>query len=190
MRYARLGIPWFAGLCLAACAGAPDRFYTLSTLPEPAKAARPAPTLHVRLNVTVPSLVDRSEMVLNSSASGITIFDHERWAAPLADQVSQTLGLDMEERRRDLLVGDRRFDQASLPAVAVKVDIVRMSARSGGDASIEAHWRIVDAGAGMDRLGSATFSAPLAGDGFGAVARAYSETVSALADALVANLRP
>jgi uncharacterized lipoprotein YmbA len=175
-------------LCAAGCAGRPDHFYTLSTLPETQRVASAAPTVHVRLTVTVPVLVDRNEMIVSTSRNEISILDHERWAAPLSDLVSQTLARDIETRRGDVVVGDRRFDQENLRPVTLKVELVRMSANPGVRASIEAHWRIVDGKAGIDKIGSSNFDAPLGGTGYAAIAQAYSVAVSALADTLAAEL--
>lgn len=181
-----------AALCaclpLAACVSERDHFYTLQTLPEGERTAA-APTVHALLSVSVPSLVDRSEMVVNTSDTGIVVLDHERWVLPLSDQVSQTLARDIENRRSDVLIGDRGFDQAALPPVIIKVDIVRMLAQPHSRVRIEAHWRVVDESVGLDRIGSNSFEAPLAGEDYAAVAKAYSLTLSELADTLAALIR-
>ena len=174
---------------LAACASAPDHFYTLSTLPDTRRGTPPTPSVHVLLHVTVPPLVDRAEMVITTSQNGILVLDHERWAGPLSEQVSQTLARDIEQRRGDVLVGDRGFDQTASPPVTLRVDIVRMTALRGGLATLEAHWRIVDASVGLDQLGSEVFEAPAAGGGYTAVAQAYSEDLGALADRLAGSIR-
>jgi uncharacterized protein len=181
-------VGWWASLVLAGCASAPDHFYTLSPLPDTERGVLSTPIIHVLLGVTVPSLVDRAEMVIDTSKNGALILDHERWAVPLSDQVAQTLARDLERRRRDVLVGDRGFDQPHSPPVTIKVDIVRMSAQRGGRASIEARWRIVDASANVDEVGGDLFDAALDGDGYASVARAYSQTLSALAEKLAAAL--
>jgi uncharacterized lipoprotein YmbA len=183
----RIGL--WASLLAAACASSPDHFYTLNTLPDTARGPLSRPIIHVLLSVTVPALVDRAEMVVTTSRNGILVLDHERWAVPLSEQVSQTLARDIEKRRGDILIGDRGFDQAASAPVTMKVDIVRMSAQRGGQASIEAHWRIVDAKAGVDEIGSAAFEAPLGGEGYASVAQAYSQTLSALADRLAEDVR-
>jgi hypothetical protein len=178
-----------AVVLLAGCAAAPDHFYTLNTLPDAAGGAAAAPQArHAHLSVTIPSIVDRSEMVLTTSRNGISIPDHERWGAPLSDQVANTLARDIERRRTDLLIGDRRFDQSSTAPVSIKVDIVQMTAARGGDARIEAHWRIVDANAGVDLLGGDSFASRVDGQGYAAVAQAYSEVLRALAAALAADV--
>ena len=179
---------WLVFLLLAACASRPDRFYTLNTLPNTERGPLSTPAIHVLLDVAVPSLVDRAEMVMSTPDNGILILDHERWAASLSDQVAQTLARDIEKRRADVLVADKGFDQAASPPVLIKVDIVRMSAQSHGRATIEAHWRIVDRSTGMDEIGSDRFGAAV-GAGYAAVAQAYSEILSTLADRLAGRLR-
>jgi uncharacterized lipoprotein YmbA len=176
-------------LLAAACASSPDHFYTLNTLPDGERGPLSTPTVHVRLNVTIPALVDRAEMVISTSRNGVVVLDHERWAVPLSDHVSQTLARDIERRRPDILIGDRGFDQAASPPVTMKVDIVRMSAQRGGQARIEARWRIVDGSAATDELGSAAFEAPLGGDDTATVAQAYSQALSALAERLAGDVR-
>lgn len=183
------------GVCAAAlvtaCASQPDRFYTLNTVPEGDPAPLAAPTVHVILSVNLPVVVDRSEMVLTTSDSGLLVLDHERWAAPLSDQVEQTLARDIEKRRADILIGDRGFDQGKAPPVTMKIDIVRMSSpRGGGRSVIEAHWRIVDAAANMDQIGSDVFYAPLQGGGdYSSVAKSYSRALGELAAQLADRVR-
>jgi uncharacterized protein len=181
---------WCACLLLGACASEPDHFYTLNTLPEGPRAGLSSPTVHVLLSVSVPSLVDRAEMVISTSSTDILVLDHERWPGTLSEQVSRTLARDIEKRRADVLIGDRGFDQGATPPVTMKVDIVSMSARRGGNASIEVHWRIVDAGANVDMIGSDVFETPLEASDYAAVAKAYSRTLSSLADKLAAGLSP
>jgi uncharacterized lipoprotein YmbA len=185
----RLLLAAACAVALAACASERDHFYQLTVLPEGARMVEPTPRVHVVLSVSVPSLVDRAEMVIGSSANGLLVLDHERWAGGFADQISQTLARDIEKRRGDVLVGDRSFDQKTVSPVTMRVDIVHMSIRPGGVASIEAHWRIVDESAGRDDIGSQLFEAPVADTGSVAVARAYSEALSALAGQLVGGLR-
>jgi hypothetical protein len=174
---------------LCACAHAPDHFYLLDPA-EPAAAPPPARTgyAYARLDVAIPAEVDRPELVVNSARSAMSVLEHERWGAPLGDLVSTALARDIEQRRTDLLVGDRRLEQRSAPPLLIKVDIVRMTAARGGEAQLDVHWRIVDASAAYDQLGNAVLSAPVGGDGYAAVAQAYASALGALADALCAAI--
>ena len=187
-----------AALCavaiLAGCAGQPDHFYALTTLPESPPAAAAAFTTHVMLTVSVPEMVDRREMVIAATADRLVVLEHERWAAPLSELVAQTLARDIEQRRADVLVADRGFDQPGLVPVKIRVDVVRMSVREGGQATLEAHWRVVDARRNGDEVGGDTFQSPVAGGAaaagrdYAAIARAFSNDLSSLAARLTAQL--
>lgn len=179
-----------ASLGLAACASAPDHFYTLSVLPDSGRAVLASPTVHVLLSVDVPALVDRPEMVISTSGNGIEVLEHQRWAVSLSDLVFQTLARDIEKRRGDLLIADRGFDQGTTPPVRIKVDMVRLTAQRAGQVGMEAHWRIVDESAGVDAIGGDVFAAPVDGAGYDSIARAYSQVLSELAGRLAAAVRP
>jgi uncharacterized lipoprotein YmbA len=179
----------FLSLLSACAASRPDHFYILSTQPQGASAARTTPATQVSLRVTLPSLVDRSEMILNTATNGVIVLEHERWAAPLADLTTQTLARDLELRRSDMLVAAQNAGRSDATAVKVTVELVQITVRSGGRVSIEAHWRIVDPRAGADVVGSEVFSAPVAQDGYAAVPQALSECLGLLADRLTGQMR-
>ncbi len=173
---------------LASCAIQPDHFYALSAQPDAVRGPVGTLSTHVILNVTIPPLVDRRELVLNDSNGRVLILEHERWAAPFAEQVADALARDIEQRRGDVVVADRGFDRAGETPVRIRVDVVRMFAQRNGHATLEAHWRIVDSAAKIDEIGGDTFSTPLEGAEYSAVAQAFSACLAALADRLVAKL--
>jgi uncharacterized lipoprotein YmbA len=187
-----------AALCaaavLAGCAGQPDHFYALTTLPENTRAATAAFITHVMLTISLPAVIDRRQMVIATTTDRLLVLEHERWAAPLSELVAQTLARDIEQRRADVLVADRSFDQPSLMPVKIRVDVVRMSVREGGQATLEAHWRVVDARRNTDEVGGETFQSPVAGGAaaagsdYAAIARAFSNDLSSLAARLTAQL--
>jgi uncharacterized protein len=177
-------------MLLSACASSrPDRFYILTALPQSADEVRPASDLQAVLKVTLPPWVDRSEMLLNSSAGEVIVVEHERWAAPLADLVRQTLALDIERRRADMTVGDREVNRSKAPAIGITVDVVQMTVRRGEKAHLEVRWRIHDPRTGADTVGGGEFAAALGSESYAAVAQALSECLGALADRLVQQLR-
>jgi uncharacterized lipoprotein YmbA len=171
---------------LSACvAHRADHFYILSPQPQGASAARTEPLTQVTLKVALPSLVDRSEMIVNTSTDGIVVLEHERWAAPLADLMTQALARNIEQRRSDLLVAAH----ANNAGIKIAVDVVQMTIRIGQRASIEAHWRIIGAHGGTEVVGAGVFSAPAAAQDYAAVAQAVSECLGLLADRLVEKMK-
>jgi uncharacterized protein len=180
----------FAGLCavlvLGACVSRQrDHFYMLDAQPAGPAASRSQFDRQVTLQVTVPSLVDRGEMVL-TTPNGVTVLDHERWAAPLADLVTATLGQDIERRRNDVVVLARSADRSGIPLVRMTVAIDRVSARLGGPVSIETHWRI--SRAAQETVGRDTFISPSQPQDYSEVAAALSACIALLADRLAAQI--
>jgi uncharacterized lipoprotein YmbA len=174
---------------LSACATSrPDHFYILSALPPGVSDARVSPAAPVTLKVTLPAWADRSEMILNPSADTVAVLEHERWAAPLADLVTQTLARDIERRRRDVLVAEPGAGQSGSTAIKVTVDVVQITVRRGERASIEAHWRIFDPRTGKEAVGGEMFNAALPQASYAAIAQALSECVGALADRLAEQM--
>jgi uncharacterized lipoprotein YmbA len=175
-------------LPLAACVtGQPDHFYVLS--PEPPAIAASAAQFdrQVTLRITLPSLVDRGEMVIGTSG-GVSVMDHERWAAPLVDMISGALSQDIERRRSDVVVVPRSADKAGIPLIRIAVDIDQVTARLADHLSIEAHWRITDARTGKETLGRDTFVSPQQPQSYAEIAAALSACIALFADRLAGDM--
>ncbi len=163
-----------------------DHFYVLDSQPAATEESRTQFSRQVTLRVTVPSLVDRNEMVL-ATVSGVAVMDHERWAAPLADLVTTSLSRDIERRRADVVVLPRSDDKAGIPIVRVTVEIDQVLARLGKRLSIETHWRMTD-GTGKETLGRDTFVSQQQPQSYSEVAAALSACVALLADRLAREI--
>jgi uncharacterized lipoprotein YmbA len=166
----------------------PDHFYILSAEPPAGVATATPRAIQATLKVSLPSLVDRAEIVLDTSTDAVTVLEHERWGAPLADLVSQTLAQDIERRRGDVLVGGVGSSGTQGAVIKITVDIVQVWMRRGEPARIEVHWRIQAPQTGKESSGAEAFSAPLAHEGYAAVAQAWSACVAQLADRLAAQI--
>jgi hypothetical protein len=163
----------------------PDHVYVLEAQPGGVRAAASQFSRQITLRVTVPSLDDRAEMIL-TTASGVAIMDHERWAAPLADLVTATLAQDLERRRSDVIVLPKSADRAGIPLIRIAVEIDRLNARLGQPLSIEAHWRVTDGG--RETLGRDTFVSPQQPQSYAEVATALSAGIGLLADRLAREI--
>jgi len=174
---------------LQACANSrPDHFYILTAQPAEMSEKRTAPSTPVWLTVTLPSPVDRHEMVLNTGTDAVAVFEHERWAAPLSDLFAQTLARDLERRRADLLVAGRGDGRLGEAAFKVTIDVVQVSIVKGGRTSIETHWRILDVRTGKDTTGGEVFGVVSKEDSYAAAAQALSDCLGLLADRLAPQL--
>jgi uncharacterized lipoprotein YmbA len=179
-------------VCVLALAGGcaarqHDHFYVLDPQPAGSNDSRTQFDRRIALRVTVPSLVDRGEMVLTISG-GVTVLDHERWAAPLADLVTATLGQDIERRRSDVVVLSRGPDQTDIPLVKIAVEIDQVTARLGDQVAIETHWRVTDTHTGKVSIGRDAFASPQRPQSYTEVAAALSTCIGLLAERLVREI--
>jgi uncharacterized lipoprotein YmbA len=164
-----------------------DHFYVLDAQPAGSNDSRTQFDRRIALSVTVPSMVDRGEMVLTTSG-GVIVLDHERWAAPLADLVTSTLGQDIERRRSDVVVLPRGPDQAGIPLVKIAVEIDQVTARLGDQVAIETHWRITDTRTGKVSIGRDAFVSSQRPQSYGDVAADLSACIGLLAERLVREI--
>jgi uncharacterized lipoprotein YmbA len=160
-----------------------DHFYVLDPLPAAIATSRSQFDRQVTLRVTIPSMVDRAEMII-AADGGVSVMDHERWAAPLADMVNAALSQDIERRRSDVLVLPKSADKAGIPLFRIAVEIDRVTARLTDHLSIETHWRVSDARTGKETLGRDTFVSPQRVQSYADIAAALSACIALLADRL------
>jgi uncharacterized lipoprotein YmbA len=164
-----------------------DHFYDLNALPAATGTSRSQFDRQVTLRVTIPSIVDRAEMVIQAEG-GISVMDHERWAAPLADMITSALSQDIERRRSDVVVLPKSADKAGIPLFRIAVEVDRVTARMGDHLSIETHWRVTDVRTGKETLGRNTFVSPQQPQSYADIAAALSACIALLADRLVTEV--
>jgi uncharacterized lipoprotein YmbA len=175
-------------LLLAGCVSRQrDHFYVLSTLPAATGPARSQFDRQVTLRVTIPSVIDRGELVV-ATTTGVAIMDHERWAAPLADMINSTLGQDIERRRSDVVVLTKSANRAGIPLVSIVVEIDQVNARLNAPLSIETHWRVTDARTGKEALGRDTFVSQQQPQSYTEFAAALSSCIALLAERLTTEI--
>ena len=179
---------WLAscGLLLSGCLSShPDHFYALGSGRAEQLPARSDFVMQVNLRVSLPVMVDRSEMVL-SSPGGVTILEHERWAAPLSDQFRSVLGQDIEARRQGVIVTSRGTAQPDNPMTQISVDVVQLSLQKTAGTKLEIRWRLQR---GSDvAQGRETFTASAADGSYAGLVRSLDACIGSLADRLAAQL--
>jgi len=120
----------------------PARFHTLvPSIDSAAATTRVAPGVRVELlPVTLPAQVDVPQIVVRLPDDSMRALEHERWIAPLADEIRAALAL--------------RIDAAlaaapSVPAAAavgapwrVALEVQRFDSTLGGAASLQAVWSL------------------------------------------------
>jgi uncharacterized lipoprotein YmbA len=132
-------------LTLAACASAPTRFHTLDPVPPAGAPAGAALAIPLRLDsVTLPSELDRPQIVRRSGPGNLDVADADRWAGPLDELARHALAADLAQR---LPPGSTvRPDDPAPPKRlrGLDVGIDRFDGDLGGNVVLAAHWTLLD----------------------------------------------
>lgn len=171
---------------LAGC-GAKDQYFRLS-------ATGPATTKPTGLTVaigpvTLPTYVDRAELVFQSGPNQFEIPAKVRWAGALPENFAQVLATDIGLHLSSGNVvanpapGDNRF------RYRVSVSVRQFHAVSGQGAVLDAAWRVENAETHQVlRNGGASYHSAIKGDGYAPVVAAESDLVEQLAASISRSL--
>ena len=176
-----------AAVSLCGCGGTKEQYYRLS-------AVGPATTKTTGLTVgigplTLPTYVDRAELVFQNGPNLFEIPAKVRWAGALQDNFGQVLAADIGRHLGSGNVvahpapGDTRF------RYRVSVTVRQFHAISGQGAILDATWRVEDASTRQVlHNGSGSFNSPINGDGYAPVVAAESDLVEQLAASISRSL--
>ncbi|MBV8742843.1 MAG: membrane integrity-associated transporter subunit PqiC [Sinobacteraceae bacterium] len=128
---------------LAGCASAPVHYYTLSSVP-PAGSATPlqltAPLGLERL--TVPTELDRMQLVRRLDSTRVQILDEHRWAAPLDDMMRRVLTEDLALRLGSGAIAEPNEPANGERRASLAVDIREMYGDVDCAVTLHAAWTL------------------------------------------------
>ncbi len=94
-----LSVAVVAGLLVACASSPPMHYYTLTEVPASTRLSVPENTVPVRLDrVTIPTELDRSQIVRRVGPTQLQIVENDRWAAPLDETIRRVLSNDLAAR--------------------------------------------------------------------------------------------
>jgi uncharacterized lipoprotein YmbA len=130
------------GLC--ACASSPPlRYYALDD-GRPMAAGMPNGVSVAIMQVNLPELVDRPQLVLRSDGHRVQLSENDRWVEPLRRQVprllARDLGVALDSGRVVALGVDTREFEIDFKVV---VDVQHLEVVLGQRVELDAVWRIV-----------------------------------------------
>ena len=174
---------------LTACAGPGDSYYRLSAT-APAARAVSASGLSVAIGpVTLPSYIDRAEIVFASGPNGFQIPSNALWIGSLQENIARTVASDLGQVLGSGNVHAGR-ESGFKPRYRVALDLRQFHGISGQEAILELSWRIQDgaSGAPLSRH-SASFHESIIGDGYDSLVAAESRLLAQCATAIAQSLR-
>ena len=174
-----------ACLASASCADSqPTRFYTLSPLAASSRGASPTtmPDLTVGVGpVTLPTYLDRPQLVTRAGGNRMVLADFDSWVEPLQGMFTRVLGenLALLLGTDDVLLLPQNRDFAL--DRQVEVDVTRFDVDNVGNAVLDAKWWVYGRdGDELLRSGRSTISEPAAVDDYTAAAAALSRALGAM----------
>ena len=180
-------------LCGLAALGAgcgsspPSRFYTLSGT---ATTAAPASDLSVAVGpVTIPAAVDRPQMVVSTSANQVELDEFNRWAAPLASNITRVVAMNLVT-----LLGTPRVTlfPEMLSAGAdfrVAIEVQRFDSMPGDSAMLDAVWIVRRAKDSRSDTGRTTVREPVQEKSIDGLVAAHSRAIARLSQDIAAAVR-
>ena len=185
-RAALLMVCGLAGLG-AGCSSSPSHFYTLSATAAP--GASPSKLSVAVGPVSVPSAVDRPQIVVNTSANEVSIDDFNRWAAPLQDNITRVVAENLV-----VLLGTPRvtlFPPALNSDIdyRVQIEIRTFESTLGKSVSLDAVWTVRRTRDGRIETGRTSVREPISDGSFDALAAAHSRGVAKLSQDIADAVR-
>ncbi|MBL8393921.1 MAG: membrane integrity-associated transporter subunit PqiC [Candidatus Accumulibacter sp.] len=184
------GLALAVAATLPGCASPSSQFYTLTasaTVAEDAAAVSYAVAVD---SITLPAAVDRPQWVVRKGPNRIVIDEFNRWAAPLATSIGQTLAENLGR-----LLGTPRVVSGPLaasfdPAYRVTVDIQRFESLPGEAATLDALWLVRrPTGVAGAISGRTMLYEPVHGAGYDALAAAHSRALARLSGDIATAIR-
>lgn len=172
----------------AACASSkPTNFYTLSSLTSPSAAIPSKYSISVG-PVSVPALVDRSQIVLQNGPNQVYIAEFHRWAAPLKSDIARVVADNLS-----VLFGAAKvtiFPQqaADDDSYRIVIDIARFESVAGNAATLDAGWTVSCRIKGQSLNGRTRITEPVSVDNYVELAAAHSRALGKMSTEIAAAI--
>ncbi|MDB5781558.1 PqiC family protein [Caballeronia mineralivorans] len=179
-----LWFPWTAIVLtlFAGCATSPaSKFYTLSPVQVVEQSSGTKPVMIAIDPVTVPELVDRSQIVTTLDANRVSIDEFARWAEPLKSQIPRVLAADLVQFIPGAIVSTypQRVDDN---AYRISVDVQAFDSSTNGTVTMAVIWSVRPPKRGEKVSGRSVVHEAAGGPGYDALVRAHSRALASVAN--------
>ena len=149
-------------------------------------AAQTTPAIDVRVIHTPPQL-NRSELMVRTGPSEVTLLENEQWASPVSDEIKEAVRLELQRR-----LGRTTGWHSAFARLTLDIDVQQLEAELGQYALLEASWSAT-LSATSQRSDARTVTCTFRADeaihsGYVGMVEGYQREIAGLADAIVAVL--
>jgi uncharacterized protein len=186
-RCLRFALVWLLSLGVG-CTSAPVHYYTLTPPPDKTlPVSEPSIAIDVRV-VHTPPQFNRSELMVRTGPTEVTLLENERWASTVNDEIKDAVRLELQRR-----LGRTTALRPAFTRLALDIDVQHFEAEFGQYALLEVSWSATLSATGQRsngaRAASCTFQAEeKIHPGYAGIVEGYQREIAALAGAIVAVL--
>ncbi len=139
---------WLIAVCilLSSCmSNPPTQFYVLEPLSEPALSSTTDQKQQIGIGpVSLPTLLERKQIVTRLPDNSVQIAEFHQWAAPLKDNVAQVLTHNLAILQPNNLMRAYPWSAYGNVDYRVIVDIIRFDTSPEHSVNLEANWAIMN----------------------------------------------
>lgn len=177
-----------ACVLLVACASSPPmHYYTLTEIPAASRLTAPQGMEPIRLDrVTIPTELDRSQIVRRLDSTQLQIVEDVRWAAPLDETIRRILSNDIAARLPAGAVANPNEPFAGEKRQSLAVDFSEFYGDPSCAVTLRATWTLKPNGL---QGSEETKASPQGGcKGAGSIPEAMSQALGQLSDLIAAAI--
>jgi uncharacterized lipoprotein YmbA len=185
--YLRFAVAWLVSVGVG-CSSAPVRYYTLTAPPDKTLPASET-TLAIDVRVVhTPPQVNRSELMVRTGPTEVTLLENERWVSPVNDEIKDAVRLELQSR-----LGRMTGLRPAFTKLTLDIDVRHLEAELGQYALLEASWSATLSATGQRHDGARATTCTFQANekihgGYAGIVEGYQREIAALAEAVVAAL--
>jgi uncharacterized lipoprotein YmbA len=130
--------------------------------------------------VTVPSLVDRPQIVVRTGPNQVSVAEFERWASPLKEDIGRVIAKNLIALLGTTQVSLFPQTTAAGASYRVTIDILHFESVPGKEATLDALWTVSSAKSAQVRHGRTTLAESVQGNDYTALVSAHSQALGKL----------
>jgi uncharacterized lipoprotein YmbA len=140
-------------------------------------------------HLAVPVEADRMQLLLHQTPTRLSVYETERWAAPLGDQISHILIDNLRNALPTLSITRDPLLIGTGTPLQLNMDIEELDALAGKEATVRAQWRLSVADSAASQTGACTARQPLRSTGIDELVLAWSRALGDISSALAASIQ-
>jgi uncharacterized lipoprotein YmbA len=192
---------------LGACSSAPTHYHSLTPIHQTIGPSQgesgtivctsdatgptsPEPTGTVLLaHLAVPVEADRMQLLLHQTPTRLSVYETERWAAPLGNQISFILIDNLRNALPNLSITSDPLLVGTGTPLQLNMKIEELDALAGKEATVRTQWRLSVKDNAASQTGTCTARQPLRSTDIDELVLAWSRALADISSAVAASIQ-